>query len=137
MFLEFLNKARNFSKCKIATARKIDPKFLLSIPFDSDSQSLLENTRTGVGSSWCPLLEDGKGNQLTCCRDCSIKFENEARLLPKVSSSSEGSIITSNLPLWLQQYKEENKRSSRNDKVIEELINIYSSLTQHNTISTK
>ena len=100
------------------------------VPFFSDSQSVFKSKRTGDGPSWYPLLEDGVGNQPSCS-DCSIKFENEARRLPKVPSTSQDSMVTSNLPSWFQQYKEENKRQTSNDKVIKELIGIISSLMYH------
>ncbi|ONK77548.1 uncharacterized protein A4U43_C02F7730 [Asparagus officinalis] len=88
----------------------------LSLNSDRDSKSLSKSKRSGDGLSWHSLLEDGAGNQLAYCGDCSIKFENEALSLPKISSRSQGSMITSNLPSWLQLYKEENKRSTSNHK---------------------
>nr|XP_010931080.2 LOW QUALITY PROTEIN: protein SMAX1-LIKE 3-like [Elaeis guineensis] len=86
----------------------------LSLSCDSDSQNHLKSKRNRDGSCWS-LLEDGLGSQLTCCADCSIKFETEARSLPNTSNSSHGSIISS-LPSWLQQYKTENGRTASNDQ---------------------
>ncbi|XP_008784103.2 protein SMAX1-LIKE 3-like [Phoenix dactylifera] len=86
----------------------------LSLNCDSGPQNQLKSKRNGDGSCWS-LLEDGLGSQLTCCADCSIKFETEARGLPNTSYSSNGS-ITSSLPSWLQQYKEDDRRTARNDQ---------------------
>ncbi|XP_020246246.1 protein SMAX1-LIKE 3-like [Asparagus officinalis] len=91
-------------------------KCRLSLNCDSDSQSLSKSKRPGDEPSWRPLIEDAAGSKLSCCGDCSIKFENEARSLSKVSSSTQGSMITSNLPSWLQQYKEENERATNINK---------------------
>jgi len=46
----------------------------------------------------------GVGKQLTCCRDCSIKFENEALSLTNNISKKA---CSSSLPTWLQNCKEE------------------------------
>jgi len=57
-------------------------------------------------------------SQLACCADCSIEFETEARELYSVVSDDADGLIPSGLPSWLRQYKEENKRATRNDQVI-------------------
>ncbi|XP_010526754.1 PREDICTED: protein SMAX1-LIKE 3 [Tarenaya hassleriana] len=46
--------------------------------------------------------------QLTCCRECSVKFETEARSLQ--CSSSNSCNATTALPAWLQQYKKETQQ---------------------------
>lgn len=46
----------------------------------------------------------GVGKHLTCCRDCSINFENEAQ---NMNNSISKKACTSSLPAWLQNCKEE------------------------------
>ncbi|KAJ6815707.1 protein SMAX1-LIKE 3 [Iris pallida] len=77
--------------------------------------SPLKRKRSGDGPHW-PLSEDGIENQLTCCGDCSIKFESEARGLRNASSSTHGSMITWTLPSWLLQYREESNRATNKDQ---------------------
>ncbi|KAK9291181.1 hypothetical protein L1049_009369 [Liquidambar formosana] len=85
----------------------------LSLIPDSDSQSQFKSKKAGNGSSWL-VLEGADEKQLTCCADCSAKFETEARSLQ--SSTCHSDSTTSSLPTWLQQYKDENKRLSSNDQ---------------------
>ncbi|XP_044490309.1 protein SMAX1-LIKE 3-like [Mangifera indica] len=76
----------------------------LSLITDSDvlSQSLSKRDESGD-------LE----KQLTCCADCSAKFEVEARSLERRNGNRESA--TSTLPAWLRQYKNENKTLSNNN----------------------
>jgi ATP-dependent Clp protease ATP-binding subunit ClpB len=46
----------------------------------------------------------GVRKNLTCCKDCSIKFENEAL---SISSNLSKKACSSSLPTWLQNCKEE------------------------------
>ncbi|KAF8397962.1 hypothetical protein HHK36_016888 [Tetracentron sinense] len=82
----------------------------LSLNPDSYLQGQFRRKRIGDGSSWSVLLQSGVQKQLTCCADCSAKFEMEARTL--TSSTHSDSNTNSRLPTWLQQYKEEKKRLS-------------------------
>ncbi|XWS43353.1 hypothetical protein CRYUN_Cryun16bG0095700 [Craigia yunnanensis] len=83
----------------------------LSLITDGDLQSQSTSKKVENGSSWI-LLDDREEKQLTCCADCTAKFENEVRSL---QSSSEST--TSNLPPWFQPYKDiENKGFGCNDK---------------------
>ncbi|KAK6944104.1 Clp, repeat (R) domain [Dillenia turbinata] len=84
----------------------------LSLIPDSDSQSESRSKKSGDGSSWL-LLDCGDEKQLSCCSDCSAKFETEARSL---QSNCNADSTTSTLPSWLQQYKNENKRLLNNDQ---------------------
>lgn len=54
--------------------------------------------------------------QLSCCAECSAKFETEARSLQN-SNNSESTTSSSPLPAWLQQYKNEQKAMGENDQV--------------------
>ncbi|KAJ0976646.1 hypothetical protein J5N97_012120 [Dioscorea zingiberensis] len=85
----------------------------LSLNYDNNSQiSQLKTKRSGDASLWS-LMDKGVGNnQLNCCTDCSVKYDtdNGGRKL----SSSHGSVSTS-LPSWLQQYKEEKRRETSLD----------------------
>ncbi|RWR97087.1 protein SMAX1-LIKE 3-like protein [Cinnamomum micranthum f. kanehirae] len=88
----------------------------LSLTLDSDLQGQLRNNRNG-GEFHGSSVMDGLEKQLTCCTDCASKFENEARSLANSSSHHDSSsTITSSLPSWLQQYKEENKRLTGNEQ---------------------
>ncbi|KAL5808650.1 hypothetical protein ACOSQ3_029341 [Xanthoceras sorbifolium] len=86
----------------------------LSLITDSDLQSQSTSKRAENGSSWFPL-EGGEEKQLSCCPDCSVKFDAEARNLQNSTSSNSDS-TTSRLPAWLQQYKDEKKGLGSNDK---------------------
>ncbi|KAF8403358.1 hypothetical protein HHK36_011460 [Tetracentron sinense] len=89
----------------------------LSLNPESDLQGQFRSKRAGDGCSWS-LLESGVEKQLTCCVDCSAKFEKEARSLSSSihNDSTTTTSTTSSLPTWLQQYKEENKRLTSNDQ---------------------
>ncbi|XVF07559.1 hypothetical protein REPUB_Repub06bG0149700 [Reevesia pubescens] len=90
----------------------------LSLITDSDLQSQSTSKKVESGSSW--ILVDGGGEekqQLTCCADCSAKFENEVRSLQS-STTCNSESTTSSLPPWFRPYKDiENKGfGSSNDK---------------------
>ncbi|KAK6231921.1 Clp [Theobroma cacao] len=85
----------------------------LSLITDSDLQSQSTSKKVENGSSWI-LLDDGEEKQLTCCADCSAKFENEVRSLQSSACNSEST--TSSLPPWFQPYKDDNKGLGSNDK---------------------
>ncbi|CAI8603946.1 unnamed protein product [Vicia faba] len=75
----------------------------LSLNFDSDYQA---KERSMV------LFKDlafedkvGVGKYLTCCKDCSMKFENEAQSLSNNNTSMKA--CSSSLPSWLQSCKQE------------------------------
>ncbi|KAJ0089226.1 hypothetical protein Patl1_32692 [Pistacia atlantica] len=76
----------------------------LSLITDSDVQSQSSSKRAEGGD---------QEKNLTCCADCSAKFEIEARSLERSNGNSESA--TSSLPAWLQQYKDENKTLSNNN----------------------
>ncbi|CAK7341993.1 unnamed protein product [Dovyalis caffra] len=79
----------------------------LSLISDSDLLSQSTSNKAENGSSSWIILEGGQDKQLTCCADCSAKFETEARSLPSSTCNSDST--TSSLPAWLQQYKNEKK----------------------------
>ncbi|KAK9122870.1 hypothetical protein Sjap_012472 [Stephania japonica] len=87
-------------------------------PDSSDLQGQSQSRRSEDGSAW--LLVENSGmekQQLTCCTDCSIKFETEARSLVTSAHNSPAISTTSSLPSWLQQYKEERTRpTTSNDQ---------------------
>ncbi|MQM15840.1 hypothetical protein Taro_048792 [Colocasia esculenta] len=83
----------------------------LTIPAGSLGLSLSCDSGIWGDVSSRSLIDDGGENKLSCCRDCSAKFEIEARGLMNSASSDHGSVI-STLPPWLQQYKEENRRAT-------------------------
>ncbi|KAF9598835.1 hypothetical protein IFM89_031503 [Coptis chinensis] len=87
----------------------------LSLSPDSNSQGNFRSKNNGSTSGW-PLLENGIEKQLTCCTDCSVKFETEARSLVTSAHDSATSSSTSSLPSWLQQYKDEKKKLTSNDQ---------------------
>lgn len=75
---------------------------------DIQSQSLDENKKE--------IELDGE-KQLSCCGECSAKFEIEARSLQNYSNNnSESTNSSSPLPAWLQQYKNEQKAMGENDQ---------------------
>lgn len=83
----------------------------------SDQRCQLQNNKTRDECGWS-FLQDGLEKQLTCCTDCTSKFESEARLLANSTGHHNSNpTITSSLPSWLQQCKEENRRLTRNEKV--------------------
>lgn len=68
---------------------------------------------------------DGE-KQLSCCGECSAKFEIEARSLQNYSNNnSESTNSSSPLPAWLQQYKNEQKAMGENDQVSSFIISLY------------
>ncbi|OAY42979.1 protein SMAX1-LIKE 3 [Manihot esculenta] len=77
----------------------------LSLITDSDLQS--QSTSNKADQSCWIILEGDEENQLTCCSDCTAKFENEARSLQATTCNSEST--SSSLPAWLQQCKNEIK----------------------------
>ncbi|KAF5737414.1 chaperone protein ClpB4 mitochondrial [Tripterygium wilfordii] len=95
----------------------------LTIPANSLCLSLISSTDSDLGSqsksgkkaenghNWI-LLE---GEELTCCAECSDKFEAEAKSLQSRTNSSSCS-TTSTLPAWLQQYKNESQRPNSMDQ---------------------
>lgn len=58
------------------------------------------------------LLTDGEV-KLSCCNECSAKFEVEARYLQARRNSTE--LALSSLPFWL---KNESRKLKENDQVI-------------------
>ncbi|KAM1747642.1 hypothetical protein ACFX12_008734 [Malus domestica] len=85
----------------------------LSLVTDShDLQSDQSTSKIAETGSNKQMLEGGDQKQLTCCSECSAKFEAEARNLQQSSSICNSESTTSSLPAWLQQYKNENKALS-------------------------
>ncbi|XVF76117.1 hypothetical protein PTKIN_Ptkin13bG0240000 [Pterospermum kingtungense] len=86
----------------------------LSLITDSDLQSQSISKKVQNGSNWI-FLDDGEEKQpMTCCSDCSAKFENEVRSLQSSVCNSEST--TSSLPPWFQPYKDDSKGLGSNDK---------------------
>lgn len=90
---------------------------------DLHSQSTSKKVENGSSLNLVDIGARDQEKQLTCCADCSTKFQNEVRILQ--SSNSDQSTTSSNLPLWFQSYKDNNnnnidnnKRLGSNDKVI-------------------
>ncbi|KDP36130.1 hypothetical protein JCGZ_08774 [Jatropha curcas] len=90
----------------------------LSLITDSDIQSQSTSKKADQdGSNGCWIILEGEEEkQLSCCPDCTAKFETEARSLQISSTSNSESTTTSTLPAWLQQYKNENKRLGSTDQ---------------------
>uniref|UniRef100_A0A5B6YN92 Clp R domain-containing protein n=1 Tax=Davidia involucrata TaxID=16924 RepID=A0A5B6YN92_DAVIN len=89
----------------------------LSLIPDSDLQSQYSGSKkAGSSSSSWFMLESGDEKQLTCCAECSAKFETEARSLQSRSTCISEATTTSSLPSWLQQYKDDNERLNSNDQ---------------------
>ncbi|EEF29832.1 conserved hypothetical protein [Ricinus communis] len=88
----------------------------LTIPAGSLRLSLItDSNKVGQDGSRCWIMLEGEEEkQLTCCVDCTSKFENEARSLQSSTSNSD-STTTSTLPAWLQQYKNENQGVNNNN----------------------
>ncbi|KAJ6914561.1 hypothetical protein NC651_016744 [Populus alba x Populus x berolinensis] len=85
----------------------------LSLINDSDLRCQSTSNKAGNGSSSWIIHEGREDKQLTCCADCSAKFESEARSLPTNTCDSDST--TSGLPAWLQQCKnEKNLQNSDN-----------------------
>uniref|UniRef100_A0A803QMX0 Clp R domain-containing protein n=1 Tax=Cannabis sativa TaxID=3483 RepID=A0A803QMX0_CANSA len=68
----------------------------------SDESSIKNGTVTSK-SSLMSRVESGEKQQLSCCAECSAKFEAEARSLRATTDHN------SNLPPWLQQCKNDTK----------------------------
>ncbi|KAK3029658.1 hypothetical protein RJ639_039391 [Escallonia herrerae] len=83
----------------------------LSLLHDSDTQNDTASKKAGNGSSWL-LLEGEEEKQLTCCIDCSAKYESEVRS-SRSSTFNSDSTSSSSLPSWL---KDENKRLNNSDQ---------------------
>lgn len=80
--------------------------------FSNDIQKDCGDKKTGNGPNWL-LVEGGGEKELTCCADCSAKFESEAQS-SRNTSNSHGESTSSTLPSWL---KDEFKRLNSNDQV--------------------
>ncbi|XP_072970329.1 protein SMAX1-LIKE 3-like [Typha angustifolia] len=85
----------------------------LSLNFDSDSKMKSKRSDQN-GSSWS-FMDGAVESQLTCA-DCSNKFDTETRCHPNSTPCSSHSLVSSKLPSWLQEYKEEKGRANRNDQ---------------------
>lgn len=84
-------------------------------------QSQVTSKKVENGSSWWISLDNGgdeNKQQLTCCGDCSTKFENEVGSLQSSSECNSESTTTSSLPPWFKPYKEDSRGVGANDKVI-------------------
>ncbi|KAM0940416.1 putative Clp, repeat (R) domain, Clp domain superfamily protein [Dioscorea sansibarensis] len=82
----------------------------LSLNYDSNSQNQqMKSKKNGDAASFWTLVDDGAGDQLNCCTDYSVKFES-------TDAQSRANISSTSLPSWLQQYKEESKRSETTTK---------------------
>ncbi|KAJ7970664.1 Protein SMAX1-LIKE 3 [Quillaja saponaria] len=88
----------------------------LSLNLDSDLQGQDRGKVSKEGSAW-PLLGDQAvvRKHLSCCTDCSVNFEKEAQSLTTCVRKKD-STTTSNLPSWLQPYKEESRSYRMDDQ---------------------
>ncbi|KAF3442729.1 hypothetical protein FNV43_RR16646 [Rhamnella rubrinervis] len=85
---------------------------LVTTDSDPKSKSTSKTDKNGTNSSL--IVEGGDDKQLTCCAECSAKFELEARSFQSSTFNSEST--TSSLPAWLQQCKNETKALGTNDQ---------------------
>ncbi|KAA8518503.1 hypothetical protein F0562_015977 [Nyssa sinensis] len=79
----------------------------LSLIPESDLQSESRSMTSRSSSNLFLFESELDKKQLTCCSECSVRFETEARSLQSSTCISE--TTTSSLPSWLQQYKDENQ----------------------------
>lgn len=58
------------------------------------------------------LIDVGKSP--TCCKDCTLNFDKDVNAIGSVEikASTIGTSVSSSLPPWLQQYKNEESRDS-------------------------
>ncbi|KAH7512236.1 hypothetical protein FEM48_Zijuj12G0069000 [Ziziphus jujuba var. spinosa] len=84
---------------------------LVTADSDPKSESTSEIDRNGTNSL---IVEVGGDKQLTCCAECSAKFEVEARSFQSTTCNSDST--TSTLPAWLQHCRNETKQVSTNDQ---------------------
>ncbi|XP_022934178.1 protein SMAX1-LIKE 3-like [Cucurbita moschata] len=101
---------QTYMRCKsgnpsLETLLPIHP---LTIPAGSLRLSLTADS--GIQSR---CLDEEK--QLSCCVECSAKFETEARSL-HTSYNTDSTTSSSPLPAWLQQYKNEQKAMEQNEQ---------------------
>ncbi|KAE8700893.1 aspartyl protease family protein [Hibiscus syriacus] len=87
-----------------------------SLITDSDLQSRDTSKKVENGSSWWVSVDNlgYEKQQLSCCADCSTKFENEVRSLQSTACNNEST--TSSLPPWCKPYKDDNGGLGTNDK---------------------
>ncbi|ESQ45252.1 hypothetical protein EUTSA_v10010129mg [Eutrema salsugineum] len=93
----------------------------LTIPATTSSLrlSLVSESELEVKKSEnLPLQLHPLKEQLSFCEECSVKFEAEARFL----QCSNSNVTVAALPAWLQQYKNENKKSDTDSHSIKELV---------------
>ncbi|CAN4114444.1 unnamed protein product [Withania somnifera] len=85
----------------------------LSLNLASDLHSHFRNKAAMDGSSWS-LGRAGVEKQLNCCADCVANFNREAKNITSIQVKTEltTAYSSSNLPLWLQKYKEEHKQEN-------------------------
>ncbi|KAJ8900045.1 hypothetical protein K2173_024160 [Erythroxylum novogranatense] len=85
----------------------------LSLITDSDLESQSTSRKAEKTSGWI-ILENDEEKQLTCCSDCTPKFEIETRSF-RSSNTSRSDSKSSTLPVWLQQYQVESNFNSIDD----------------------
>ncbi|KAL4295813.1 hypothetical protein GQ457_12G012240 [Hibiscus cannabinus] len=87
-----------------------------SLITDSDVQSQATSKKVEKGSSWWISVDNGadEKQKLTCCADCSTKFENEVRSLQSSACNSDST--TSSLPPWFKPYKDDSRGFGANHK---------------------
>ncbi|KAG4983017.1 hypothetical protein JHK87_027766 [Glycine soja] len=85
----------------------------LGLTFDSDFQVQERSKVTFKDESFEERAKVRK--YLTCCRDCSLNFEKEAKSTTNSITISKRD-CTTNLPTWLQNCKEERSRIMENQE---------------------
>ncbi|XP_004496117.1 protein SMAX1-LIKE 3-like [Cicer arietinum] len=114
---------KTYMKCKIGhpsleTIWELHPftipvgSLSLSLNFDSDFQA---KERSMVLFKDIPFEDKiGVRKHLTCCKDCSIKFENEAH---NMTNNMSKKACTSSLPTWLKEEKSHIMEDEENARI--------------------
>ncbi|XP_052183416.1 protein SMAX1-LIKE 3-like [Diospyros lotus] len=95
----------------------------LSLNLDSDLRGQFQSKALGDEYSSWSQIKIGVEKNLICCIDCLANFNREARRMAANTCHKESSSTStgSNLPPWLQLYKEESKRKTINDQELSNL----------------
>ncbi|XP_073126506.1 protein SMAX1-LIKE 3-like isoform X2 [Henckelia pumila] len=93
----------------------------LALSLSLDGETYDRFSKEAVDDSKWLFHKAGVKKHLICCSDCSANFEREARGLTSTKQEFAAVSCSSNLPSWLQQYKNENKEQPSNDQECEKI----------------
>ncbi|PKI43024.1 hypothetical protein CRG98_036602 [Punica granatum] len=129
---------RTYMKCKSGhpSLESIWDLHPLTVPAGSLSLSLNLDSDLQADSKSNVLIDVEKS--LTCCKDCTLNFDKDVQAIGSVEikDSTNETSVSSSLPSWLQQYKNEKSRDSRHYKQ-EESVSVKSLCKKWNSFCNR